>query len=283
MPGQAVPQYGDKRTNRIGLAVTVLLHLLLVALYFYQPPRSKEKPAAAAREGEVVYVAPLSTPTPPAPKPSTPSKPRKSSVAPPPPRVARLPNTITLPDEPPAPVAKAEPKPEPEPVAPPRPEVEPGMDMAAAIAKRREQRGAPADKPAEETEAQRGTRNALANIAGINRRARDAGSDDGEGRATITFRDRTFHSMTIDMRLYNPNFGRNWLTTFTVEQNNAPDVETAVVDHMVQVLRRTMAKDFRYTLRNGKEIPMSNRPEDIERLRDVLFRDMFPEYKRMPR
>lgn len=281
LPDRVVPQYGDKRTSRTGLAVTILLHLLLVGLYVFQPNRPKEK-TSAAREGEVVYVAPLAAPTP--VKPNTPSKPRKSAPAPQPqPRVERLPNTITLPDEKPAPVAKSEPKPDPAPPAPPaRTEAEPSMDMGELLAKRRQQRGAPAEKPAEETEAQRGMRNALANVAGINRRARDAGDEDGEGRASLSFRDRTFHSMTIDMRVFNPNFGRNWLSTFTVEQNNAPDVETAVVDHMVQVLRRTMVKDFKYTLRNGKEIPMSTRLEDTEHLRDVLFRDMFPEYKRKP-
>lgn len=278
LPGRTVLQYGERRTSRTGLAVTILLHLLLVALYFYQPERPKEKPAPA-REGQTVYVAPLAKPKPaaPAPTPKTvpSSKPRPSAPAERA-RVERLPDTITIPDEEPAPVAKAEPKPEPAPQ--PRLDAEPGMDMAEYIARRRAARGAPTEAPAEETEAQRGTRNALANIAAINGRSRD----EGKGKAMLTIRDQTFHSAVIDFSGYNPNFKRKWLSTINVEQGKAPDVETAVIDRLVDALRRGMNVDFVYESRSGRQVPLSTRPEDEEHLRAFLFKELFPEYRRAP-
>lgn len=271
-----MPQYGERRANRTGLVFTILLHLLLVALYFYQPKRIKEKPASA-REGDVVYVAPLAKPKAQPPKSSPASKPRKSTTAPPArPRVERLPNTITLPDEPPAPVAKTEPKPEP---APQPTEVEPGMDMADYIAKRRAARGAPAEQAAEETEAQRGMRNAMANVAGINGRSRE----DGKGKATLGVRDMTFHGAVVDFNAFNPNFNRKWLTSLPVEIGNERDVETAVVNRTIELIRRSMTVDFIYTTRSGKQLQLSTRPKDEEELRAALYREMFPEYKRPPR
>jgi outer membrane biosynthesis protein TonB len=280
LPAYAAPEYGarygEKRTNRAGLAFTIGLHLLLVALYVFQPYKPKEKPAAA-REGQVVYVAPLSTPKPTKPTPSSPRTPRKNAAAPPErARVERLPNTISVPDEPPAPVAKTEPKPEPQPAPQPRTEIEPGMDMADYIAKRRAQRGAPTEQPAEETEAQRGTRNALANVAALNGRSRE----DGKGKATLEITSRTFHSAVVDFSGFNPNFKRKWLNTITVEQGNAPDVETAVINAMILAIRRGMTVDFMFERRNGKMVQLSTRPEDEEVLRDFLFKEFYPEYKR---
>ena len=275
----AITPYGERRTNRIGLAATILLHLLLVALYLFQPERKEER-AKPAAESQMVYVAPLAgkpkaqtqeqAPRPkPAPKPKNPVRERV--------QVERLRDTITLPDEKPVEVAKVEPK-----VEPTR-EVPQEVDMAAYIEARRKQRGAPtaSDQPAEESEEARGTRNALANIAAINGRGRD---DQNETGGIFSVSNKTFHSMDLKFRGWNPSFKRRWLTHVTVEQGSEPDVETAVVKKMIELIRREKKGDFEWeSHRLGRVVTMSARPEHTEQLMAFLFKEMFPDYKAAPR
>jgi outer membrane biosynthesis protein TonB len=277
IPGQGVPQYGDRRTNRTGLAITILLHLLLVALYFYQPKKT-EKKARPPDGSEVVYVAPLSKPAQPPPQKSTvrtPTKPSKTTprTRPTTPRVERLPNTITLPHEKPVEVAKVEPPPEPK-----REEIPPDMDMTEYIAKRRQARGATEPSTStEESEAARGSRNALANIAAINNRGRD---DANESGGVFSISNKTFHSMDLKFRGWNPNFKRRWLTSVTVEQGGEPDIETAVVKKMIELIRREKTGDFEWdSHRLGRVVTMSARPKDTAELQAFLMKEMFPEYK----
>ena len=277
LPGRTVLQYGERRTSRTGLAVTILLHLLLVALYFWQPEKP-EKKARPPEGGEVVYVAPLSKPAQPPPQKSStpkPTKPSKDTPRPRPttPRVERLPDTITLPNEKPVEVAKVEPPPEPK-----REEIPPDMDMTEYIAKRRAARGATDPSiSTEESEAARGTRNALANIASINKRGQD---DANESGGIFSISNKTFHSMDLKFRGWNPNFKRRWLTAVTVEQGNEPDVETAVVKKMIELIRREKTGDFEWdSHRLGKVITMSARPKDTAELQAFLMKEMFPEYR----
>jgi len=278
LPGAVVPHYGERRTSRTGLAVTIFLHLLLVALYFYQPDRT-EKKARPPSGGEVVYVQPLAKPPPPqAQAPAKTSKPSKNPAQPRPttPRVERLRDTITLPEEKPEIVDKVEPpKPQAKPDA--KPEESPPMDMAEYIARKRAQRGATEPSPSEEeSEAARGTRNALANIAKINNRGRD---DNDESGGIFSISNKTFHSMDLKFRGWNQNFKRRWLTSVTVEQGSEPDVETAVVKKMIELIRREKTGDFEWeSHRLGKVVTMSARPKDTAELQAFLMKEMFPNY-----
>lgn len=279
LPGAVVPTYGERRTSRTGLAVTILLHLLLVALYFYQPERP-EKKARPPSGGEIVYVAPLAKPPPPqAQAPAKTSKPTKSPSQPRPttPRVERLPDTITLPEEKPVIVDKVQPPP-PEPKPEPKAEEAPPMDMAEYIARRRAQRGATEpSQTEEESEAARGTRNALANIAAINNRGRD---DSNQSGGIFSISNKTFHSMDLKFRGWNPSFKRRWLTSVTVEQGSEPDVETAVVKKMIELIRREKTGDFEWeSHRLGRVVTMSARPQDTAELQAFLMKEMFPDYK----
>jgi outer membrane biosynthesis protein TonB len=270
-----VPQYGERRTSRTGLAITIALHLLLVGLYFWQPDKP-EKKARPPDGSEVVYVAPLSKPAQPPPqKSSTPkAKPNKSTPRPTTPRVQRLPDTITVPNEKPVEVAKVEPPP-PETK---REEIPPEMDMTEYIAKRRQARGATDPSTStEESEAARGTRTALANIAAINKRGQD---DANESGGVFSISNKTFHSMDLKFRGWNPNFKRRWLTSVTVEQGSEPDVETAVVKKMIELIRKEKTGDFEWdSHRLGKVITMSARPKDTAELQAFLMKEMFPEYR----
>jgi hypothetical protein len=268
------PVYGRRGPNRTGLVVTLLLHLLLVAIYLFQPHQT-EKKARPSREGAIVYVAPLKGKPKPvqqeqAPKKKTVKTP-KTKAAPQPERVPvqRLPNTITLPHEKPVEVAKVEPPRE----AAPAPE----MDMLAAIEARRKARGAPSAQPAEESDEARGTRNALANIAAINGRGRD---DSNQSGGVFSISNKTFHSVDLKFRGWNPAFKRRWLTAVTVEQGTEPDVETAVVKKMIELIRREKTGDFEWdSHRLGRVVTMSARVQDTAQLQAFLYKEMFPEYK----
>jgi outer membrane biosynthesis protein TonB len=268
----AVPTYaGDKRTRRTGLIVTVLLHLLLIAVYLFQPSRT-EKHARPPAGGAIVWIAPQQPKPKAKPQEQAPKKTAKPSKPRPAPeriQVQRLPNTITLPNEKPAEVAKEEPK-KSEPLPP-------EMDMQAYIEARRKQRGAPTPSQAEETDQARGMRNALANISAINARGRD---DSNESGGVFSISNKTFHSMDLKFRGWNPSFKRRWLTQATVEQGGEPDVETAVVKKMIELIRKEKTGDFEWdSHRLGRVMTMSARVKDTAELQAFLFKEMFPEYK----
>lgn len=268
-----VPTYGRRGLSPTGLTVAALLHLLLIGLFLLQPDQI-EKRAKPAREGEVVYVAPLKgepKPVKQAQAPKKAVKTPKTRTAPQPERVKvqRLPDTITLPDEKPVEVARVEPKPEPA----------PEMDMAAAIEARRKARGAAtaSDQPAAETDEARGNRIALANIASVNGRGRDDANQSG---GVFSVSNKTFHSMDLKFRGWNPAFKRRWLSAVTVEQGSESDVETAVVKKMIELIRREKTGDFEWdSQRLGRVVTMSARVQDTAQLQAFLFKEMFPEYK----
>jgi type IV secretory pathway VirB10-like protein len=268
LPAQVI-SYGKRGASRTGLAVTILLHLLLIGIYLLQPNR--EKHAAPPSGGTMVYVAPL-PPGKPKPKPQQQQAPKKKPKTPSPPlQVKRLPNTITLPNEKPVEVVQAEPKP----VTPP---AEP--DMLAYIEARRKARGAasPSDQPAEESEDARANRVAMANIAAANGRSR--GDDRNETGGVFSISNKTFHSAELKFRGWNPNFKRRWLQQLTVEQGAEIDLETAIVKKMIELIRKEKTGDFEWdSHRLQRVVKMSARPQDNAELQAFLFKEMFPEYR----
>ena len=276
------PGWGRKQPNRWGVAGTIGLHLLLIAIWLWQPKEDQEKrlKPPAGRESEVVYVAPLQEP---APREQAPRPTPKPLPAPPIPRVEqerivveRLPDTITIPEEPPAPPAPPQP-----PQRQPQPETAPETDMMAAIEARRKQRGAPTGADTQqETEAQRGTRRALANIASINNRGSD---DSNESGGVFSITNKTFNTMDLKFRGWNPSFKRRWLTAVTVEQGSERDIETAVIKKMIELIRREKKGDFEWdSHRLGRVVQLSARPQDTDQLMAFLYKEMFPDYRPMP-
>lgn len=274
MPGTREPSYGERKANRTGLIFTVLLHLLVVAIYFLQP--NPEKHAKPPERAAMVWVAPLPAGKPKAtPREQAPPKSVKSPKPTKPQRVEmkRLPNTITLPKETPVQEAVKE---EPKKVEQPAP---PEMDMAAAIAARRAQRGqpTPSDSPAESDDA-RANRIAMANIAAAN--GKSQGDDRNDSGGVFSLSNRTFHSADLKFRGWNPNFKRRWLTSVTVEQGTERDLETAIVNKMIELIRKEKTGDFEWdSHRLQRVVTLSARPADTAALQAFLFKEMFPEYK----
>ncbi|MGZ8319474.1 MAG: cell envelope integrity protein TolA [Telluria sp.] len=265
----AVPGYGSARVNRVGLAVTVALHVLLLAVFLLKPEKDITlKPPTTA--GGMVYVSPIADKPKAQPKPQPRKQASKVAKQQPEPRmkVERLPDTITLPDEKPVKLAEEPPK---------KLEAPPEEDMAARIARRRAERGQSEAEPLPESEAGRGMKNALANIAAANGRSGDDKNDTG-GVFSIT--DQSFSSAQLKFRGWNPNFKRRWLQQVTVELGTEPDIETAIIKKMIELSRKEKKGDFDWDSRRlQRVVKMSARVQDTEELQAFLFQEMFPEHK----
>ena len=270
--GQPLPaatlSYGTPRVNRLGLAVTVLLHLLLLAVFLLKP--DNETASAPPAGGAMVYVNPVAEQT----KPQQPKQPKQQATkavkkqSAPPPKIERLPDTITLPEEKPVKIVE-----QPQKLEPPE-----EVDMAAYIAKRRQERGAPSEEPAQESEAARGTRNALANIAAANGRSKGDDRNDTGGVFSVT--DKSFSSAQLKFRGWNPNFKRRWLQQVNVELGGEKDIETAIVKKMIELIRKEKPGDFDWdSHRLQRVVKMSARVQDTAELEAFLFKEMFPEYR----
>jgi hypothetical protein len=274
LSGRKVVTYGQQKANRTGLIVTVALHLLMVAVWLFQPKAERHAPPKAGQA--VVWLPPLK-PNKPTPQAAQPAPKQSASTMPPMPKftqprivVPRLPDTITLPNE--KHVEETKPKPKEETKLQPD-----ETDMAAYIEKRRQARGARSEQPAEESDAQRGMRNAMANIAAINGRG---GQDANETGGVFSVTNKSFSRADLKFRGWNPNFKRRWLTAVTVERGSDPDIETAIVKKMIELIRKEKSGDFEWdSQRLNKVVTMSARPQDTQELMAFLYKEMFPDYK----
>jgi len=260
------------RSKRIGIGVSIALHLLGV-LYYLFAPAPKHTKAPPPKGGQMVYIAPLpekKVPNKPAPKP----EPTKAAKPPPPQHRAVAKNV------PAAPVQKLETyvPPVQATMTPP-----PEQDMAEMIAKRRAAREAqnpPAPPaPPTETDAERANRIAKANIARAN--GGGQGGVDKDDTGGVFSVDKSYHSAEVKFRGWNTNFKRNWLQQIHVDQGSEPDIETAVVKEMIKVIRKEKQGDFQWESRRlGKVVTLSARKEDEKELTAFLLKEMFPEYTR---
>ena len=264
-----LPGYEDQRVNRTGLAITLLLHVLLVLLYVFHP--QKEKTAAPPAGGEIAYIAPLpgkpkQKDVPKAVTKPVKEKPSKASVT----KIQRLPNTITLPHEKPVEVVEEPPK---------EVKVAPEMDMADYIAAKRRARGKDSSQQqGEPSEAERGMNNALANIAAAN--GRSHGDDKNETGGVFSVTGQTFSSAELKFRGWNPNFKRRWLQQVTVALGPEPDIETAIVKKMIELIRKEKTGDFEWdSHRLQRVVTLSARVQDTGELQDFLYKEMFPNYR----
>jgi len=259
------------QSNRVGIGISIALHLIGV-LYYFLAPAPERKHAAPPKGGVMVYIAPL-------PEKKNPNKPQpkktevaKASKPPPPKQVATrdTPAAIRPKLETYVPPVQATMTPPPE------------QDMSEMIAKRRAAREANNPQPAPpapaESDAERSLRIAKANIAGAQGRSGGADKDDTGGIFSV---DKSYHSADVKFRGWNTNFKRNWTQQLHVEQGAEPDIETAVVKEMIKVIRKEKTGDFPWESRRlGKVVVMSARKEDEKDLIAFLLKEMFPEYTR---
>lgn len=260
-------------TKRIGIGISIALHLAGV-LYYLLAPTPKPTKAPPPKGGHMVYITPQPEKKQPV-KTITKPKPEQSKAAktPPPPRktVAKDTPTATKPKlETYVPPVQATMTPPPE------------ADMSEMIAKKRAAREAqnpPAPpSPPVESDADRAKRIALANIGRANAAGQSNGSDKDDTGGVFSV-DKSFHSAEVKFRGWNTNFKRKWLQQIHVEQGAEQDIETAVAKEMIKIIRKEKQGDFQWeSHRLGKVVTLSARPEDERELLAFLLKEMFPEY-----
>jgi hypothetical protein len=277
-----VHEYGArKQPNRWGIGATILVHLAVALIYFINP-KHEITLTPPAKEGEMVWVAPLPvskpkpTPTPSKSKPDT-SKARKVET----PKATRayLPPSKTAiteiikPQEQIVPPVQAK-------LTPPPPEA---TDMQAMIEMRRKARNAdaPSAQPSEaEAEATAAKNRALANIMGAQGRSASGERNDTGGIFQVV--DKTFNSADIKFRGFSSNFKRNWSQQVHVDQGGERDIETAIVKKMIEMIRKEKPGDFVWeSHRLGRNVPMSARKEDEAELQVFLLQEFFPGYGKL--
>jgi len=266
--------YGDwerePRSRRVGIAISIALHLLGVLYYFLKPAEPPHR-KAGEEHGHMVYIQPL-----PQKKINRPEKKMElAKASKPPPPQQRSTKSITPP---------AAEKPKQETYVPPvvaKMTPPPEQDMSEMIAKRRAAREAQNPQPAEPAPAEsandRALRIAKANIAAAQGKS-GADRDDTGGIFSV---DKGYHSADVKFRGWNTNFKRNWTQQVHVEQGAELDIETAVVKEMIKVIRKEKQGDFQWESRRlGRVVTLSARKEDEQELVTFLLKEMFPEYVR---
>jgi outer membrane biosynthesis protein TonB len=285
-------QYGaaKPRARQIGIAISIVLHLLLLLFFMTRKNPIKITPPASP-EGAMVYISPLPvqpkalpTTKPEPAKPSKPSKPTPAKSKPTPPRQQK--QAVTTPT-PPAQQRQevVVPPVQSQADAPPPPQE---SDMSERIAKRQAARAAARaedaqsqsqdSQPAAETDDQRANRIARANIAGA-QGATSGQKNDGGGVFSIA--NKTYRSADIKFRGWNTNFKRTWSQQVTVERGDNPDIETAIIKKMVELIRKEKPGDFVWeSHRLGRNVNMSARVSDQPELEAFLMKEFFPDYKK---
>lgn len=269
-----VTSFDHRRANGTGIAVTVLLHVFVILLAWWQPAdKPKREPPPSVND--LTYVLPPKA----VPKPVAPPQPPRVKPRPVPPRperveMERLPDTITVPEE-----KVVEQKPVEQPKPPEIEKVDPAQDMSEMIAARRRARARENGVEEQETDAQRGDRLARQNIAAANKAGR---GDDANGTGGLfTWKVHSPFTAQLKFNGFNRNFNRTWLQDLEIELGNEPDIETAIIKKMVQLIRKEKKGDFIFrSERQQRDVTLSARVEDNEVLENFLFKEAFPQHRR---
>lgn len=269
--------YGETAGRRpIGLVVAVLLHVLVLWLTLQPNLIQQKKAGQGKQESEMLWMKPLAQVKPPAkpvaktePKPPTPHKPQTR------------PHTTQHP--PPQQVAQTPPPPPPQ-VLPTITTPPPEPDMAADLAKRRKLREqAQNNSPPQETQPveddnQRGLARAQANLANLQARAGNAGREQHGG--VFKLGRVSYHRAEYTFNGWNKNFKRQMPTQIEVELGNEGDIETAIINSMIVLIRKERSAEFSWeSHRLGRVVELNARPEYTAELQAFLMREFFPDHR----
>jgi hypothetical protein len=201
--------------------------------------------------------------------------------APAPPPIAALPR----PPEPDAwrvPIPSIPALPEP-PRANPRPEFRPSPqpiegDLSSYIASQRASRGESPSGPstsAGERDAQRRDLAIRQNLAGLNDPRPLAGNPkNGGGLFQITLKSYDFAEFKFFG--WNSEIGRQAPQRVEVRKGTNPTIDIAIVRRMIAIIRETQKGDFTWRSdRSGRDVTLSARPEDNDRLENFMMQELF--------
>jgi hypothetical protein len=228
-----------------------------LAVTLLSPPRASVAPSVPARE--------------PVKKPDKLVQPRKKTTKP-----HVRPIIKPAPVAPPV-VTKPETKHKPEPMEMRPPPADDMASMLAAARKRREQAQQHDSAAAQEDEAQRRNRLVQSNIATS---MGQAFGTDQNGRGGV-FQIRRVGAISAEFlfRGWNPELNRNSTMLVEVVKKSEPDIQTAIVKKMIEIIRQSRHEDFLWeSYRLGKEVTLSARPQDEARLEQFLMQEFFADY-----
>jgi hypothetical protein len=285
----------EKRLWRTGV-LSLLVHGALAVLLIPHVRDWQQPGPEAPQESQPLSVAIVAPPSPqvapsvpapalaPPPAPRREARPQPPQPRPTPPPMAAIPR-VPDPEALRVPPPVVEPLPEPAPTRPRldiRPPAPPPVegDLSSYIASRRAARGetpsAPSvAAPARESDAARRERAIAQNLAGLNEpRALTGNPRNGGGLFQITLKSYDF----AEFRFYgwSPEIQRQAPQRIEVRKGSNPSIDVAIVRRMIQIIRETQKGDFVWRSdRQGRDITLSARPEDNERLERFLMDEMF--------
>ena len=268
----------DRRFRTFVLVVlSLLVHLLVLYLlvkYVLLSQGGKSSPASEGLNVTLGSPAAKSTAAPPPvappipqpteePKPEVEPRPRRNIIATPTPSPFHVPSqsNTPLPPLPPLPQSNQPPQP----------------DMSSMIASKREAREA-ADAQERQLEANGGSsesEDAIARRHIASNLSKSRGEEYQQGGGGIfSIPDKGLHEATVVFHGWNHDFGRNLSQQIQVKQGSEPNIEMAIVDEVIRIIREQYKGDFEWqSPRLGKTVTRSARKEDTAALQEFLFQE----------
>ncbi|SFU95912.1 hypothetical protein [Pseudoduganella namucuonensis] len=278
--GQRLPRDGygyggPKKHNRAGIAVSILVHVL-VLVYALFMPKEKITLKPPAKEGELVYISPLPKSKPaPTPKPKLETKPIEAARAKPQPRRDSRAITKAAP-----PKLETFVPPVQATMQPPTPVQEEDMQarVEAARKRRADANPQPQQEP-QESDNDRALRVARANIMGA--QGRNAAGEREDTGGVFSIINKSSLSADIKFRGFSANFKRQWSQQVHVELGSELDIETAIVKRMIELIRKEKPGEFQWeSHRLGRVVPMNAGRQYQAELEAFLLKEFFPNYRR---
>jgi outer membrane biosynthesis protein TonB len=263
-----------RRRTVLGLTLSVLVHVILFSVLRAKldtPPRL-ETPGKPDAPLQVTFIKPPAPrPEPPRAEPKPVEEPKKAVTKPAPKRAAPPRQSARA-----APAqAPAQAPPTPNSITVPVAEAAPEMDFSSMMNRNRERRQAAEEVAAKENAAARAAENpsandiARANIAFQERRGRGTNGvfeiiSKGPRVAQYSFR-----GWTDDQR-------RSQRQTIEVDAGPGGNVEMAIVDSMIALIRKYYSGDFSWdSQRLGRVVTLSARQTDTQGLQAFLMKEFF--------
>jgi hypothetical protein len=273
------------RSIAIGVALSLLLHGLLLLLSFPRLTQNEGAPSALVQEPFEVRLSQAAPPAPPATQaivPPAPPPPAPAATAPrdrtPKPRPPRPRKQVIAvpkptPQTPPMPVEE----PTPPPVATPEPNAAPPMDfMESILAKRRANETAAASANAQaQADGHDRSANDIA-MANINRNLQTMSRQHEGVSGVFQILSKGIRSAEFSFRGWTADERSTWREVYVVDAGLHGDIELAIVRKMIELIRSHYQGDFNWeSHRLGRVIVLSARIEDNAELEAFLIREFF--------
>ncbi|MGZ3241323.1 MAG: hypothetical protein ACXWIN_06535 [Burkholderiaceae bacterium] len=258
----------------IGVALSVLVHAFVIwFLIERNPPLTHEKLLGNSDRLSITLLSPTI-----AAKPQNQASPSevKESVK----------KIVQTKKKTPRPVIVPQPKPEP--ATPPviahaEPKVmrpPPADDMSSMLEAARRRRAQAQNRDSdstEEDETQRRNKAVLANIATSIGHI-DGTNQNGRG-GVFQMRRKGLNSAEFLFRGWSADLHRNSTQLIEVFKKSEPDIETAVIKKMIEIIRENKHDEFVWeSYRLGRDVTLSARPENEDQLERFLMQEFFTDY-----